>query len=354
MQHQFVGTMPVDDRNKFDRNRLEEYMKKHVVDFSGSLSVQQFKGGQSNPTYKLIAQERQYVLRRKPPGKLLPSAHAVDREFKVISALQGTGVPVPKTYCLCEDNDVIGTMFYIMEYVEGRVLWDQTLPDLDKKSRFSIYDELNRVISQLHSLDYTKIGLESFGKPGNYIARQISRWTKQYRASETEHIEAMENLMAWLPDNIPADDQHAIVHGDFRLDNTIFHPTKPRMLAILDWELSTLGHPLADFAYHCMYWRLTKDQFRGVGGEDLKSLGIPEEEEYVRMYCERTGRTNITNWDFYTAYNMFRLAAICQGIMGRVKDGTASNKHAEEQGKKAKPLAEAGWAQAQKIIEKTL
>ncbi len=354
MQHQFIGTMPVDDRNQFDHDRLGEYMRENVEDFSGDLSVQQFKGGQSNPTYKLTGRDRQYVLRRKPPGKLLPSAHAVDREFRVISALYKTDVPVPKTYCLCEDDDVIGTMFYIMEYVEGRVLWDQTLPDLNKIDRFAIYDELNRVISQLHKLDYTKIGLESFGKPGNYINRQISRWTKQYRASETEHIEAMENLMAWLPENIPADEQFAIVHGDFRLDNTIFHPTKPEMLAILDWELSTLGHPLADFAYHCMYWRLTKHQFRGIGGEDLQFLGIPDEEEYVRMYCERTGRANITNWDFYTAYNMFRLAAICQGIMGRVKDGTASNRHAEEQGKKAQPLAEAGWAQAQRIIRKQI
>ncbi|MAW34189.1 MAG: phosphotransferase family protein [Proteobacteria bacterium] len=353
MQEQFVGTMPVVDRNKFRIQSLQNFMEKNVQDFSGDLTVEQFKGGQSNPTYRISTDKKKYVLRRKPPGKLLPSAHAVDREFKVISALQNTEVPVPKSYCLCEDESVIGTMFYIMEYVEGRVFWDQTLPLLSSHERKSIYKELNRVIAELHRIDYKEIGLESFGKPGNYIGRQISRWSKQYRASETERIEAMENLMEWLPDNIPKDEEFGIVHGDYRLDNVIFHPTKAQIMAVLDWELSTLGHPLADFAYHCMYWRLTRQQFRGIGGEDLKKLGIPDETEYVRMYCTKTDRKEILNWDFYAAYNMFRLGAICQGIMGRFKDGTAASKHAEEQGKKARPLAEAGWIQVEKILKKS-
>ncbi len=352
MQDQFVGTMPVSDRNKFDVGNLERYMRQNVKDFSGVLDIQQFKGGQSNPTYRLSAGGQKYVLRRKPPGKLLPSAHAVDREFRVISALEDSDVPVPKTYALCKDDSVIGTMFYIMEHVEGRVFWDQTLPELTKTARHDIYSELNSVIAKLHSVEFKKIGLDDFGRPGNYISRQINRWSKQYRASETEHIESMENLMKWLPDNIPDDEEFAIVHGDYRIDNVIFHPTKPRILAILDWELSTLGHPLADFAYHCMYWRLTKSQFRGIGGEDLKSLGIPNEKKYLEMYCSHTRRTNIPNFDFYAAYNMFRLGAICQGIMGRFKDGTAASAHAEAQGKKARPLGDAGWEQVESILRR--
>jgi aminoglycoside phosphotransferase (APT) family kinase protein len=350
MHEQFIGTMPIQERHRFDVAALERYMRSNVESFGGPLEVEQFKGGQSNPTFLLRTPKWRYVLRRKPPGKLLPSAHAVDREYRVITALHETEVPVAKTWCLCEDESVIGTAFYIMDYVEGRVLWDQTLPGMTKAQRRDIFDEQNRVIAALHQVDYNAVGLSDYGKPGSYIERQVNRWIKQYRASETEHIEAMENLIEWLPKNIPPGDETSIVHGDYRLDNVIFHPSEPRILAVLDWELSTLGHPLADFAYHCMYWRLTAGEFRGIGGVDLVSLGIPTEEEYVGTYCRRTGRNGIPNWDFYMAYNMFRLAGILQGIMGRVKDGTAASSYAAEQGKRAKPMAEAGWRQVEKIL----
>jgi aminoglycoside phosphotransferase (APT) family kinase protein len=325
-------------------------MQKHMDGFSGTLEVEQFKGGQSNPTFRLSAGGKRYVLRRKPPGKLLPSAHAVDREYRVITALQGSEVPVARTYCLCEDESVIGTMFYIMDCVEGRVLWDGALPGMNPATRTAIYNDMNRVIAALHKVDYKAVGLETYGKPGNYIERQINRWIKQYRASETERIEAMENLIEWLPKNLPAGDETTIVHGDYRIDNTIYHATEPRMMAVLDWELSTLGHPLADFAYHCMYWRLLPGEFRGIAGLDYKALGMPTEEEYVEAYCRRTGRTRIDHWDFYMAYNMFRLAGILQGIMGRVVDGTAASAHAMEQGKRARPMAEAGWRQVEKML----
>ena len=351
MHDDFSGTMPVPERHRFDITNLERYLRDHVEGFSGKLEVEQFKGGQSNPTFMLKAGDRRYVLRRKPPGKLLPSAHAVDREYRVITALHGSGFPVAKTYCLCEDDTIIGTAFYVMDYVAGRVLWEPSLPDMRKEQRGAYFDELNRVIALLHSLDYAAVGLADYGKPGNYIERQINRWTKQYRASETERIEAMENLIAWLPDNIPQGDETTIVHGDYRMDNVMFHPTEPRILAVLDWELSTLGHPLADFSYHCMTWRLTPGQFRGMMGIDFKALGIPTEQEYVAAYCRRTGRDHIPNWDFYMAYNMFRLAGILQGIMGRVKDGTAASAHAMEQGKRARPMAEAGWQQVEKILK---
>ncbi|HZP87171.1 MAG TPA: phosphotransferase [Burkholderiales bacterium] len=350
MQEQFAGTMPVQERHRFDVARLEQYMGEHVDGFRGPLRVEQFRGGQSNPTFLLITAGQRYVLRRKPPGKLLPSAHAVDREYRIITALRPAGIPVARSFALCEDDSVIGTAFYIMEYVEGRVMWDQALPGMQPQERAAIFDEMNRVIAALHQVDYEAVGLGDYGKPGNYLQRQIARWTKQYRASETEKIEAMERLIEWLPQHIPADDETRIVHGDYRLDNVIFHPSEPRILAVLDWELSTLGHPLADFAYHCMYWRLLPGEFRGIGGLDLKALGIPTEEEYVAMYCKRTGRTYIDNWDYYMAYNMFRLAGILQGIMGRVLDGTAASQHAIESGKRARPMAEAGWRQVEKIL----
>ena len=350
MQDQFTGTMPVQERHSFDVASLERYLRAHVAGFSGSLTVEQFKGGQSNPTFRLSAGGKHYVLRRKPPGKLLPSAHAVDREYRVITALHGTEVPVAKTFCLCEDDSIIGTAFYVMDYVAGRVLWDPALPGMDPPTRRAYFEELNRVIAALHSVDFAAVGLGDYGKPGNYIERQISRWTKQYRASETERIEAMENLIEWLPKNLPQGDETTIVHGDYRMDNVMFHPTEPKMLAVLDWELSTLGHPLADFSYHCMTWRLTPGQFRGMMGVDFAALGIPTEEEYVEMYCRRTNRSGIPNWDFYMAYNMFRLAGILQGIMGRVKDGTAASAHALEQGKRARPMADAGWRQVEKIL----
>ena len=349
---QFIGTMPVAEKQRFDVARLESYLLAHVDGFSGKLEVEQFKGGQSNPTYRLNTGGRRYVMRSKPAAaaKLLPSAHAVEREFRVISALGKTDIPVPRTYALCEDEGVIGRAFYIMDCVEGRVLWDQTLPGMANSERRAIYDEMNRVIAALHKVDFQAIGLSDYGKPGNYFARQIGRWSKQYQASETEKIEAMDNLIAWLPNNIPAGDETRIVHGDYRLDNLIFHPTEPRILAILDWELSTLGHPLADFSYHCMSWHIAPGNFRGIGGLDLKALGIPTEAEYVAEYCRRSGRARIDNWDFYLAYNMFRIAGILQGIMKRAVDGTAASAHALDAGKRAKPMAELGWKYAQKVI----
>jgi aminoglycoside phosphotransferase (APT) family kinase protein len=352
MHEEFVGTMPVQARHAFDLASLENYLRTHIDGFSGPLTVEQFKGGQSNPTYVLSASGRRFVLRRKPPGKLLPSAHAVDREYRVITALHQAGIPVARTYALCEDESVIGTAFYVMDYVEGRVLWDQSLPGMTKAQRAAIFDEMNRVIAALHQVDYGKVGLAEFGKPGNYLTRQIARWSKQYRASETEKIDAMDKLIDWLPENIPQEEETTIVHGDYRMDNMIFHRSEPRMVAILDWELSTLGNPLADFSYHVMSWHLSPREFRGLGGLDLEALGIPSESQYVAAYCKRTGRALVDprQWDFYMAYNMFRLAGICQGIMGRVVDGTAASEHAIESGKRARPLAEAGWRQVEKML----
>ena len=349
MFEQFIGTKPVEERHRIDVGRLEKFLGFRIS------TLEQFKGGQSNPTYKLTAADgRGFVLRRKPPGKLLPSAHAVDREYRVIAALHKVGFPVARPHVLCEDDSVIGTAFYVMDYVEGRVLWDQSLPGMTKAERGAIWDELNKVIARLHSLDYREIGLEDFGKPGNYIERQIARWTKQYQASETERIEAMDNLIAWLPKNIPPSAATTVVHGDYRLDNAIFHATEPRILAVLDWELSTLGDPLADFAYHCMSWHIPPGQFRGIAGLDLPALGIPSEADYVRKYCERTGQREInpTHWDFYLAYNLFRIAAILQGIMKRVVDGTAASVHARDAGMRAKPMAQLGWQQVEKILRR--
>src|SRR3954469_17809801 len=349
MFEQFIGTQPVEERHRLDTGALERMLGFRIA------TLEQFKGGQSNPTYRLTSADgRKFVLRRKPPGKLLPSAHAVDREYRVISALHPTGFPVARPHVLCEDESVIGTAFYVMDYVEGRVLWDQSLPGMTKHERRAIWEELNRVIAQLHSLDYRALGLEQFGKPGAYIARQVARWSKQYLASETEPIRAMNELIAWLPNNIPPETGTTVVHGDFRLDNVIYHVTEPRVLAVLDWELSTLGDPLADFAYHCMSWHIPPGQFRGIGGLDLAQLGIPSESEYVRMYCKRTGREGIeqSHWDFYLAYNLFRIAAILQGIAKRVVDGTAASAHARDAGSRARPMAELGWKQVEKILRR--
>ena len=354
MFDQFVGTKPVEERHSFDFARLDGFLRAQLPGYAGGLEVEQFKGGQSNPTYRLSTGGRHFVLRRKPPGKLLPSAHAVDREYTVIKALHGAGFPVARPHVLCEDDTVIGTAFYIMDCVEGRVLWDQALPGMTRAERGAIWDELNRVIAQLHQIDYKAVGLESFGKPGDYVARQVSRWTRQYQASELGRIDEMNDLMAWLPQNIPPGDETVVVHGDFRLDNTIFHPTEPRILAVLDWELSTLGHPLADFAYHCMSWHIAPGKFRGIAGLDHAALGIPGEREYVERYCRRTGRGPIdpSTWDFYMAYNLFRLAAITQGIAKRVVDGTAASEHARETGSRTRPLAELGWGQVEKILRR--
>ena len=349
----FTGTRAVSSQHAFDVQALTRYLSIHLTGFEGPLTAESFKGGQSNPTYKLITPGKAYVMRAKPGpvAKLLPSAHAVEREFKVMKALQGTQVPVANMHCLCEDESVIGRAFYVMEFVEGRVLWDQSLPGMTPVQRGEIYDEMNRVISALHKVNFAERGLADFGKPGNYFERQIGRWSKQYAASITTPIPEMDLLMQWLPANIPLtarDEAMAcIVHGDFRLDNLMFHPTEPRVLAVLDWELSTLGHPLADFSYHCMAWHITPGAFRGIGGLDIASLGIPEENHYIKLYCERTGITTPgalkADWNFYLAYNLFRLAAILQGIAKRVEAGTASSAQAVASAAGAPVLAKMAW-----------
>lgn len=325
-----------------DIEKLEAYLSIAMPEFKGPLVVEKFTGGQSNPTFKLTASSGTYVLRRKPPGELLKSAHAVDREFKVINALQDTDVPVPKTYLLCEDDSIIGSMFYIMEYLEGRIFWDSSLPELATNAeRTAIYDEMNRVLAAMHSVDIDAVGLRDYGAPGNYIERQINRWIKQYRASETETLDSMESLIKWLPENIPADDGTVtLAHGDYRLDNIMFHPTEPKVIAVLDWELSTLGHPLADLAYQCMGWAMPGSLL----GVDRKTLGIPSDEDYIAAYCARTGRDGIDNWNFYLAFCYFRLAGIVQGIKKRALIGTASSDEAKARGEMVKPLADMGWA----------
>ena len=328
-----------------DTSKLQGYLENNIPGFSGEIIAEKFPGGQSNPTFKLTAGEQSYVLRRKPPGELLKSAHAVDREYKVISALRDTDVPVAKTYCLCEDEDIIGSMFYVMEYMEGRVFWDSTLPELDSnEQRAAIYEEMNRVLAALHNVNVDAVGLADFGKPGNYFERQVGRWTKQYRASETEHSTAMEKLIEWLPANMPADDGLvSLVHGDYRIDNLMFHPTEPRIIAVLDWELSTLGHPLADLSYQCMAWALPAGGgISGLGGVDRSSIGLPSDDDYIAAYCARTGRDGIDNWNFYLVFCFFRLAAILQGIKKRALIGTASSAEAKSRGDMVEPLAEAG------------
>jgi aminoglycoside phosphotransferase (APT) family kinase protein len=354
MNDQFAGTMEVQDKQRFDVASLEAWMRANVDGFKGPLTVEQFRGGQSNPTFRLATPGKRYVMRRKPAGKLLPSAHAVDREYRVITALAGSDVPVPRTYGLCVDESVIGSMFYVMDYADGRVLWDGALPGMSNAERAAIYREMNRVIAALHGVPYEERGLGDYGKPGNYFARQIGRWTKQYQASETETIESMNRLIEWLPQNIPANDETTIVHGDFRLDNLVFHPTENRVIAVLDWELSTLGHPLADISYHCMSWHVPPGAFRGLVGHDIAALGIPSEKEYVAEYCRRVGRSAIDprDWDFYIAYNMFRAAGIAQGIMGRVVDGTAASQYAREVGRSARTLADLGWKRVLTLLER--
>ncbi|MEO8738608.1 MAG: phosphotransferase [Casimicrobiaceae bacterium] len=349
---EFLGTRPVVDAHRFDVGALEHYMRANIDGFAGPIEVAQFKGGQSNPTFVLTTPGKRYVLRRKPPGQLLPSAHAVDREYRVISALAHTDVPVPLTYCLCTDETVIGTVFYVMELVEGRVLWDPLLPGMKPAERSAIFDEMNRVIAALHRVDHAALGLETFGKSGNYFGRQIDRWTRQYKASATDTIGAMDRLIEWLPANIPQGEQSAIVHGDYRLDNMIFHPTEPRVLAVLDWELSTLGNPLADISYHMMTWRLAPHEFRGLRGSDLAALGIPDEREYLAAYLRRVGATAVpdsTEWNFYMAYNMFRMAGILQGVKARALAGNAASAQALEAGNRARPMAELGWQQVERM-----
>ena len=360
---QFTGTRPVSGQHAFDVGALQGWLDAHLPGFAGPLSVEVFKGGQSNPTYKLITPQRAYVMRAKPGpvAKLLPSAHAIEREYRVMSALHGTDVPVAKMFALCEDESVIGRAFYIMECVEGRVLWEQSLPDASREQRGAIYDEMNRVIAALHTVRPTEIGLADYGKPGNYFERQIGRWSRQYQASAdgagelSQPIAEMEQLIEWLPDHIPAmardESMVSIVHGDYRLDNLMFHLSEPRILAVLDWELSTLGHPLADFSYHCMSWHIPPGAFRGIAGMDLPARGIPSEDEYIARYCERTGFATPAqlkaDWNFYLAYNMFRLAAILQGIAKRVETGTAASAQARASAQSARPLAVMAWRFAQ-------
>ena len=354
----FVGTRAVSEQHAFDTDALTGWMKQHVDGFEGPVQVEMFKGGQSNPTYKLITPGKSYVMRAKPGpvAKLLPSAHAIEREYRVMKGLAGTDVPVPHMYALCEDESIIGRAFYIMEFMEGRVLWDQSLPGMTPEQRAEIYYEMNRVIAALHKVKFAEKGLADYGKSGNYFERQIGRWSKQYVASITQPIPEMDQLMAWLPANMPAsakdESRVSIVHGDYRLDNLMFHPTEPRVIAVLDWELSTLGHPLADFSYHCMSWHIPAELGRGIAGLDLAALGIPAEQDYIQHYCERTGIQDVDalkrDWNFYLAYNMFRIAAILQGIAKRVEAGTASSAQAKASGDTARPMAELAWSFAQR------
>jgi aminoglycoside phosphotransferase (APT) family kinase protein len=340
---------PVDPRHAFDADRLRQWLRAHLSDAPASLTVTQFESGQSNPTYLIEAAGRKRVLRRKPAGTLLPSAHAVEREFRVMRTLANTKVPVPQCLALCEDSAVIGSAFYIMEYIEGRIFRDPTLPSLSRADRPAIYAEMNRVIAELHSLDPNALGLGDYGRSGNYVQRQVQRWTAQYRASQTEEIAAMEQLIAWLPLHIPPGDETRLVHGDFRLDNVIFHPHEPRILAVLDWELSTLGHPLADFAYHCLSWYRSPDTKQGLQGLDLATLGVPAVGDYLGAYCGRVGRNLVEprHWEFYIVFNMFRLVGILQGVAARALQGNASSLAAATMGRGARPLAQDAWRRVQ-------
>ncbi|NGX98347.1 MAG: phosphotransferase family protein [Candidatus Afipia apatlaquensis] len=339
----YSGTMEVEERHRIDDVRLDAWMRENVEGYQGPLTVLQFKGGQSNPTYRLNTPTKSYVMRRKPFGKLLPSAHAVDREFKVIAALHAQGFPVARAYALCMDDAVIGATFYIMSMEEGRVFWNPTLPGLEPKERHAVFTSKIETLAKLHSYDPEKIGLGDFGKPGNYFARQVDRWTKQYRASETDLIPEMEKLIEWLPKTVPTQKRVSIVHGDYRIDNMIFHPTQPKVIAVLDWELSTLGDPMADFAYLLMQWVMP-----GLDGADFKALNIPSMEEAEAIYCKAAGVPPIENLNWYFSYNLFRLAGILQGIAKRIQDGTASNAKADASAARRIPLAHASWAYAQK------
>ena len=330
-------------------DRVERFLAERVAGFRGPVTAERFSGGQSNPTYRLRARSGDYVLRKKPPGPLLPSAHAVDREFRVMRALAATAVPVPQVFALCEDEGVAGSAFYVMEHLDGRIFWDQRLPGVPPDERGQIFASMNKVIADLHSVDYAALGLEDFGRPGNYMARQIARWSRQYRASETVKQLAMDALIDWLPAHLPPEGAPAIVHGDYRMDNLVFHKSEPLVIGVLDWELSTVGDSLADFAYHALTWRVTPELFRGLAGVDFRALGIPDEAEYVAAYCRITGRVPIANWEFYLVYSLFRLAAILQGIAKRAIDGTAASADAVATGATAIPMGEQAWALARSL-----
>jgi len=329
-----IGTTPVREGYEIDLDRLTGWMYNNVDGFAGPLSVEQFKGGQSNPTYKLVTPAKSYVLRRRPSGPLVQGAHAVEREARAMQGLGKCGFPVPRVYGICTEDDVIGTWFFVMDMVEGRIFWDATFPGVSRNERPAYFDAMNATIALLHQIDYEAAGLGDYGKPGNYLVRQIGRWSKQYLADQEAGRDAgMDRLIAWLPENIPDGDETSMVHGDFRCDNMIFHPTEPRVIAVLDWELSTLGNPLVDFAYHAMMYRMPPAIVAGLQGADLRRLNIPSEEDYVAAYCERMGRVSIPNWNFYIAFQFFRLAAIFHGIKGRVARGTAANTEARERAK---------------------
>ena len=313
----------------------------------GHITLSQLTGGQSNPTFKISNGNSHYVLRKKPSGILLPSAHAVDREYRVMKALAATDVPVPQMLAYCDDESIIGTAFFIMEYLDGRVFTDQSLPGLAASERQQIYEQMNRTISAIHGLDYVSLGLETFGKPGNYFARQITRWSRQVREANIAIPNSLNQLMDWLPENIPAEDETSLIHGDYRMDNLIFHKTDLRIIGVLDWELSTLGNPLADFAYQCMGWRIPPSLWRGIQGLDLLALGIPSESQYIAMYEKQVGRSISEHWPFLMAYNLFRISAILHGITKRAMDGNANANDAIENGAKAGALADLGWACAQ-------
>ena len=347
-QATFSGTREVDPRHALDMPVLESWMKAHVEGFEGPLEVRQFKGGQSNPTYELVTPRQKYVLRRKPPGTLLASAHAVDREFAVISALHAQGFPVAKPYALCTDDTVLGSIFYVMDKVEGRIFWDLKLPDCTPDERRAIWFEQVDTLAALHRLEPQKIGLGDYGKPGNYFARQVGRWTKQYRASEIDPVPAMDRLIDFLPDTLPPEGPTRIVHGDFRLDNMILDAREAKVKAVLDWELSTLGDPMADFSYLLIAYAIPAGLRNGLLGADIKALGIPSIEELAERYGAQTGFGAPQNLDWLLAYNLFRLAAICQGIGGRVRDGTAASDHAKAMAAQVGPLSDAAWAYALK------
>jgi aminoglycoside phosphotransferase (APT) family kinase protein len=338
-QATFEGTQPVRERHQIDEQRLADWLSVQIPDLGGPLVVRQFRGGQSNPTYQLTAGDRRWVLRRKPPGTLLPSAHAVDREYRVLAALSSVGFPVPKPCALCEDAEVLGTPFYVMEHVEGRVLWEPSLPDLAPTERFAIYDSLNETLARLHALDPVALGLADYGRPGNYFARQIARWSKQYVASETESIPEMDRLGEWLPATIPAEVPPRIVHGDFKLDNVVIHPHEPRVVAVLDWEISTLGDPLGDFTYLCLPW-YPSGAFAAL---DLAQHGLPTFEAYQAAYCRRAGRPPLERVAWYAAYQLYRGACIAQGIAGRMRDGTAASEHAATSAASVRPLSRAAF-----------
>ncbi len=339
--------------DSIEAHKLQAWMAERIAGFSGEIEIHQFAGGQSNPTFLVKAADRRYVLRRKPLGKLLPSAHAVEREFRVLTALEHTEVPVAHAFALCEDPEVIGSAFYVMEYIEGRIFWDATLPEVAPTGRAAIYMEMVRVQAALHAVDYTAQGLGNYGKPGSYVERQVARWTQQYRAAETDKIEAVERLIDWLPRHIPLDEQSSIVHGDFRLDNAIFHPSEPRVLAVLDWELSTIGHPLVDFAYFCMRYHLPHAEFRGLGGVDIRGLSIPSEAQCIDAYCNIRGIEAVSqqDWTYYMAFCMFRLTGILQGVLARALQGNASNATALTAGRRTRPLAELAWRLVQESFE---